>query len=545
MYQHWFVSRQKRQLTTILPALIAFNDICVGRIWSGNHELQLKFEDEIQRRSITDHGELRARATNEGGGGARTLYKQMKDLGLVFAETESKKCRLTLVGEALIKGEVSFVEAMRLQLQRYQYPSATSCRGTGAIDPSFVIHPFQFVFRLLLDDRLQGFLTIEEMAGIVIHFAKTDSEQCLNDVVCKIQDYRKNGTCAGFVADTKSKTYGNIANTLFNYIHLTQFIEKGHKSIILRDNKLESVKLFVEDNPKFIRHPQLEENYIRNFGRGTFSRDLRIFKEEKAFSAKEIEETRMRNEYVLLALKTPIAGITKDVVEYISLNTGIDEKAVEKFLVNNYPNGNINDFFLTYRELANMGTAGARDFEIATCEIFKKIFKFKAKHVGPLGNTPDVFVESLNTGVCGIIDNKAYKKGFSITGNYRRVMQDVYIPEYRKYGNTTASLKFFMYIAPSFGSNIDSQIKDINNKTGIPGVAMPVDVFISLAQSYAEKTFTHADLIELFSKNKELLFSDLNREWFCNGSVSDNDLMVAANNINNTYHGDQLVIEGL
>ena len=48
MYQHWFVSRQKRQLTTILSALIAFSDVCVGKKWSGNLELQFEFEDELQ-----------------------------------------------------------------------------------------------------------------------------------------------------------------------------------------------------------------------------------------------------------------------------------------------------------------------------------------------------------------------------------------------------------------------------------------------------------------------------------------------------------------
>ena len=56
MYQHWFVSRQKRQLTTILSALIAFSDVCVGKKWSGNHELQFEYEDELQRRNITEHG---------------------------------------------------------------------------------------------------------------------------------------------------------------------------------------------------------------------------------------------------------------------------------------------------------------------------------------------------------------------------------------------------------------------------------------------------------------------------------------------------------
>ena len=35
-----------------------------------------------------------------------------------------------------------------------------------------------------------------------------------------------------------------------------------------------------------------------------------------------------------------------------------------------------------------MGKSGATEFELATCEMFKKIFHMQAKHVGPIGNTP-------------------------------------------------------------------------------------------------------------------------------------------------------------
>ena len=52
-YNHWFVSRQKRQLTTILPALVAFNDVCVGHEWC--RELQLDYEDVLGGRDITEH----------------------------------------------------------------------------------------------------------------------------------------------------------------------------------------------------------------------------------------------------------------------------------------------------------------------------------------------------------------------------------------------------------------------------------------------------------------------------------------------------------
>ena len=504
-YRHWFVSRQKRKLTTILQALVAYSDVCVGKVW--NTELQIELEDVLGGRDITEHGALRARREGQGGGGTRTLFKQMKDLGLVFLEDENKKCRLTLVGEALVRGDISFVEAMRLQLKRYQYPSAAVWSGSGSVDHAFRVHPFQFVFRLLRDPRLENTLSMEEMYGIVIHKAISDSCDVFEDVVSRILRYRHN-TLTDFVYDTDTKTYSNIANTFFNYLSLTQYIDRGWKTISVRQGKEEAVDNFIEDAPSFIPNPELTENYLRKYGRGIVAMDRRNFNRENALSQREMNEARIRHEYVLLSLKTPISGITSEIVETISNNTGIDERNVERFLVQNYPHGNIDDFFLAYRELAHTGRSGAREFEKATCEMFKNIFHMRSDHVGPIGNTPDVFIESEEADYCGIIDNKAYKDGYSISGDHKRVMEDVYIPSYRVYGHTTKPLAFFVYIASSFGNNINSQLNTIIRDTGINGSAISVDLFINLAQDYTQKGLTHQFLKELFSVNREIRIAD-------------------------------------
>lgn len=512
MYQHWFVSRQKRQLTTILSALIAFSDVCVGKKWSGNHELQFEFEDELQRRNITEHGKLRSRKAGQGGGGIRTLFKQLKDLGLVFTEDENGICRLTLIAEELVKGNITFVEAMRIQLQKYQYPSASAWTGSGSVDHSFKVHPFQFVFRLLKEPRLENTLSMEEMQGIVIHYAKDDGDVTFEKIVNMILEYRNTGSCNGYVEDTDTKTFNNIANTFFNYINLTQYIERGHKNIMIRSGKEYAVDEFIQKNAKFIPHPELQENYIRAYGKGNAAKDLRNFDRDNIKSQREIDEARIRKEYVLTALKTPVTGITEDIIERIVANTGIDEKIVEKFLIKNYPHGNIDDFFVSYKELAHMGRDGATEFELATCEMFKKIFHMEAKHVGPKGNTPDVFVESKEFGFCGIIDNKAYAKGYSILGDHKRVMEHVYIPEYKKYGETDLPLAFYSYIAGSFKKNIDSQIFDIYKNTEIKGSAMPVDLLIKFAQDYAENKYSHEKIKNVFSVNREVRVADVATE---------------------------------
>lgn len=133
----------------------------------------------------------------------------------------------------------------------------------------------------------------------------------------------------------------------------------------------------------------------------------------------------------------------------------------------------------------------------------------RAEHVGPIGNTPDVFVESEEAGYCGIIDNKAYKNGYSISGDHKRVMEDVYIPNYRTYGQTDQPLAFFTYIAGSFGTNINSQLSTIIRDTGVNGSAMPVDIFINLAQDYAQDGYDHEFLKRIFSVGREVQLADM------------------------------------
>ena len=493
----------------ILPALIAFNDVCVGKEWSGNHTLQQRFEDELAKRDITEHGTLRARRTGQGGGGIRTLFKQMKDLGLVFVEEENKLCRLTLIGDEIITGKVSFVTGMTLQLKKYQYPSATCWKGSSEVDHSFKIHPFQFMMKLLTDSRLDNSITMSEMSGLIIHYARSDSESCYEKVVKTILEYREHGSHSDYVEDDSNKTYNNIANTFFNYLSLTQLTDRSGSVIRLRIGKEKEACKFIDEKPKFIPNPEYEENYIRAFGRGNHAKDLRDFKKGKHLTETEKNESRISREFVLLALRTPIVKITQDIVDQITDRTGIDAKEVEKVLLKNHADGNLDDFFAAYKELAHMGTVGATDFEIATCEMFKNIFHMEAMHVGPIGNTPDVVVKSEDEKYCGIIDNKAYKNGYSIVGDHKRRMIDEYIPNYKVYGKTNYRLAFFSYIADSFSSSIDDQLKSIVDRTDINGSAMPVDILINFAQDYAKKGMTHKDVEKIFSVNRQVGLKDI------------------------------------
>lgn len=75
------------------------------------------------------------------------------------------------------------------------------------------MHPFQFLFRLLREPKLNNVLTMDEMQGIVIHYANSDKKATFDKVVDMILEFRNTGTVDGYISDTSTKTYSNIANT--------------------------------------------------------------------------------------------------------------------------------------------------------------------------------------------------------------------------------------------------------------------------------------------------------------------------------------------
>jgi len=93
------------------------------------------------------------------------------------------------------------------------------------------------------------------------------------------------------------------------------------------------------------------------------------------------------------------------------------------------------------------------------------------------------------------------------------VMEDEYIPNYRIYGETDAPLAFFAYIAGAFGANINSQINQIHDDTGINGSAVPVDLLINFAQDYAENGYDHRMIREAFSVNREVRLEDIEPDY--------------------------------
>lgn len=193
---------------------------------------------------------------------------------------------------------------------------------------------------------------------------------------------------------------------------------------------------------------------------------------------------------------------------YIVQRTGIDGKTVEDILIETYPHGSVGAFMTKYFEMAFKGRDEATEFEKATVELFQDVFEFEAKHVGPIGLTPDVLLVSDSEGYQAILDNKAYHK-YTINNDHHNRMVHNYIGNIHNYSKSDKPLAFFSYIAGGFGSNIDKQLNNIVEATGVNGSAMSVSNMIKMVEQHECTPYSHQKIRDIFSLNRQVLINDI------------------------------------
>lgn len=80
-----------------------------------------------------------------------------------------------------------------------------------------------------------------------------------------------------------------------------------------------------------------------------------------------------------------------------------------------------------------------------------------------------------------ILDNKAYHKYTINNDHYNRMVHN-YIGNIGNYSKSDKPLAFFLYIAGGFGSNIDKQLKNIDDATDVNGSAISVSNVIKMVE---------------------------------------------------------------
>ena len=185
---------------------------------------------------------------------------------------------------------------------------------------------------------------------------------------------------------------------------------------------------------------------------------------------------------------------------------------VEGVLLKSYPHGSIGAFMSAYFEMAFQGRDEAINFEKATTDLFRDVFKYEALHLGQTGSksAPDILLLSDSEGYQAIIDNKAYSK-YSITGDHHNRMVHNYINRVDSYSPSAYPIGFFSYIAGGFGKTIDRQIQDEVAASGVHGSCITVSNFIKMVENQQNgvRTYSHADLRNLFGLDRQIMLADI------------------------------------
>lgn len=522
MLNYWWVTRPKRKLDSIPEVLATFADISLNQEWIGQRGTQMDFEEALESAGLKRVGQRR----DQSGSGGRTYGAWLESLGLIFHQDTTKNIKLTLAGEAIMSGD-SPVDVLKGQVLKYQFPSAFSISRGVQVSSRFKIRPFRFLLKLLLDNRIQ-YLTQDEIAKVCAVDAENESDKCYEAVVQQILRFRTYGDSCLAVDffEFYKPSRGNVnpdhpyshlqdmANTMINWLEYTQLAKRDEsKRLVILDEKMDEVKQILSEKLPFIDRPESHEFYQRKYGLDPKHRkDTRNLDKTKTITARIIAEQKIKSAYIRASITRPISEITSDLIISITNETGIKEDLVIEILQRTYPHGSIGAFMASYFEMAFKGTEEAVEFEKATTELFKDVFKYNAIHLGQTGSksAPDILLLSDEDGYQAIIDNKAYSK-YSITGDHHNRMVHNYIEKISNYSSSGYPIGFFSYIAGGFGRTIDKQIQDEVAESGIHGSGITVSNFIKMIelQNSGKRTYSHAELRRLFGIDRQIQLSDI------------------------------------
>ena len=423
-------------------------------------------------------------------------------------------------------------EIIKKQVLENQFPSTFSCKWPSSVDGRFAVRPFIFILQLLLDERIKKYLNEkDEIAKVVIEHGISNEQTCVDNVVLRILEYRRIGdeslennfidlykppicksepTMASVVEALR-----NIVNTCANWLEYTQLIERKNGNWSIATGMEEEARELVEkykDKPLLDR-PDNEEYFQGRYGLRPGKTRYTSRRGKKGHVS--LEDTRER--LVLMAVEDYaktcyIERVDKQLVATISEKSGVPFNDTERILSRNlsgkYPHGFKDRFLQEYIDLSRGGRDKATEFEKATSSIFANVFGLRTEHIGQKGIVPDIVVASRDEKWAGILDTKSYKKKYSISNDHKNRMLE-YIERYSEYGLEFANLSFFAYVVSDYGKNINSQLENISNKSGLLGSVITARYLARMVERHQKNPYTHEEIRKIFSVNRAITLKDI------------------------------------
>lgn len=560
--QSWVISRPIRKLTFIPQSYEIFMSVADGKVWSGAEESRnahIEFEDRLDAAGFKRGGDYQDRRValnadgttakhTKGGSGGRTRANLLEALGLYVNFPDrtlgQKVVRPTLAGQALLNGEPAW-PIITKQVLAFQYPSVYSQKSNVNIDPRFQLRPIILLLRLLRHSDLGGYLTDEEVAACVLPYAEKHTATEADKIAKRILDFRARGKASmdQWYFDTFAKykvakhefipdNQLDYADTFMKWVQYTgyaqEIVEPGEGSrTVCNEDSLEEIDEVIEfwTKEKIIdcRDAQDYVQFQRRYGLSPDAKkDTRTLTQLSAITPGEREERNVRGVLRFLGRTELITSVTSELIHIVSQRTGISQSRVEEILQEVLPSTDqaLDQFLDNYQAMASLGREEALAFEQATAEILQEVFGLKSKHIGQGDSAssdrrvPDVEVwsEQESSGWFGIIDTKAYKR-YDLPSDHQLRMEG-YLDKYAS-GRYGLPLRFFAYIAGGFVPNIAGRMHPIITNKGIAGSAINIHNWVALIQQFAASERAGADLMELFTLNREIKIHDI--EQFLQG----------------------------
>lgn len=557
--QSWIISRPIRKLTFIPQSYEIFMSVAEGKVWFGaedSRNAHVEFEDRLdaagfkrggdyQDRRITLNADGTTAKHTKGGSGGRTRANLLEALGLyvnfpdrVLGQTV---VRPTLAGKALLDGEPPWPIVTK-QVLAFQYPSVYSQKSNVNIDPRFKLRPIILLLRLLRHADVGGYLTDAEVAACVLPYAERHTSAEADKIAQRILDFRVRGKASvdQWYFDTFTQNYKvdrhefipdnqlDYADTFMKWVQYTSYAQEvidpneGARTVCNEESLAEIDEAIEFWSTKDLIDCNNQQDYVqfqRSYGLSpTAQKDTRALTKLSAITPSEREELNVRGVLRFLGRTELITSVTSELVETVSRRTGLSSNRVEKILQDVLPSTDqaLDQFLDNYQAMASLGRDEALDFEKATAEILQQVFGLGSKHIGQGDRVssdrrvPDVEVWNKEepSQWFGIIDTKAYKR-YDLPSDHQLRMEG-YLDKYVS-GRFGLPLMFFAYIAGGFVPNIAGRMQPIITNKGVAGSAINIHNWVALIQKFASSGRASADLLELFTVNREIKIHDIER----------------------------------
>lgn len=516
---YWMLSRPQRKLYRLPLTVAALNEAAGESGWGGNRESHLVFEEILEREGIKRRGARRDRT----GSGGRTHAALVRSLGLAFNSDETGRLELTLAGTALAEGGNPSA-VLKHQVMKFQYPSVYSVSRGVDISPAFKLRPFVLLLRLLLHPELGGHLTKDEVAKVVILKGTGDTEVDADRVAAEVAKYRSTEINEiefverfGKRGDTFEKLvdrFGDIANTVFNWLEVTGVIDRRPGEVELAPSGGDEAARLIGEygRAKLIPNPEDEDRFQRAYGLPPGkSKDTRNLSGAKGITRNEFVRRQVTTKLTRMSEQELLVdGATSDIVTRLVDETGFGhaevEKAAKKVLGTDRT---LDNFLCSYQSLPHSSAKDApRKFEQATAELFRRVFKLDAECVGQAGREPDVVVTKPGEWR-GIVDTKAYSGDYSLPSSHERAMRE-YVETYR--ATPGAPLRFWIFIAASVSKGARYRVRQLADLVDSPGSVIGMLAWIEMIRLGQKGKIDSERMAELFTLNSELTVEDLKKD---------------------------------